>query len=201
MKIANHRLVGEGTEAVSFRKSPNQSGGLSPLYLILHFTAGTTLDGAVSWFLKPEARASAHLVIGRDGAVVQMVPFNRRAWHAGKSTWGNLDGLNPYSIGIELVNAGKLRKRADGQWVNWANHVIPADEVSTATHRHEKIEAGWHEYTEAQMEALRKVAVLLNASYRFTDVLGHEDVSPGRKVDPGPLFPLNSFRSIVLGRA
>ncbi len=201
MKITNHRLVGESGEAVSFRKSPNQSGGVSPLYLILHFTAGATLDGAVSWFLNPEAQASAHLVIGRDGAVVQMVPFNRRAWHAGKSAWGNLEGLNQYSIGMELVNAGKLRKRADGQWVTWSNHVIPADEVSTATHRNENAEAGWHEYTEVQMDAARRVAVLLNATYRFTDVLGHEDVSPGRKVDPGPLFPLNSFRSIVLGRA
>ena len=70
MKIANHRLAGEGGEAVSFRMSPNHSRGVSPLYLILHYTAGTTLEGAVSWFLDPQARASAHLIIGRDGAMV-----------------------------------------------------------------------------------------------------------------------------------
>jgi len=201
MKIRNHLLVGDAGEAVSFRKSPNQSGRVSPLYLIVHFTAGPTLEGAVSWFLSPEAQASAHLVIGRDGAVVQMVPFNRRAWHAGKSSWGDLEGLNSYSIGIELVNAGKLRKRADGKWVNWANRVIPREEMSVAAHGPESVEAGWHEYTEIQIGAALKVAVLLNASYRFTDVLGHEDISPGRKVDPGPLFPMGSFRSVVLGRA
>jgi N-acetylmuramoyl-L-alanine amidase len=174
---------------------------LSPIYLIMHYTAGPTLEGAVGWFLKPEANASAHLVVGRDGQIVQMVAFNRRAWHAGKSSWGNLDGMNQYSIGIELVNAGKLRKRSDGKWINWANNVIPEDEVTMATHKAETTEAGWHEYTEAQINAAIAAASLLNVVCHFTDVLGHEDVSPGRKVDPGPLFPLNSFRSIVLGRA
>lgn len=201
MKIRNHILVAEAGETVRFEKSPNQSLPLSPIYLILHYTAGPTLDGAVSWFLKREARASAHLVIGRDGQIVQMVAFNKKAWHAGTSSWGNLDSMNQYSIGIELVNAGKLRKRSDGRWINWANNVIPDDEVTLAIHKNETTQAGWHEYTEAQINAAIEAASLLNATYHFTDVLGHDDVSPGRKVDPGPLFPLNSFRSIVLGRA
>lgn len=201
MKIANHLLVGETGETVSFQKSPNQSAGLSPIYLIMHYTAGTSVDGAVSWLCKTEAQASAHLVIGRSGEIVQLVAFNKRAWHAGKSVWGTLEGMNQYSIGIELVNAGKLRKRSDGKWVNWANIIIPEDEVSVAIHKSETTECGWHEYTQAQLDAAIQVASLLNASYPFTDILGHEDVSPGRKTDPGPLFPMNSFRSMVLGRA
>ena len=75
------------------------------------------------------------------------------------------------------------------------------DEVTLATHKHETTQAGWHEYTEAQINAAIAVASLLNATYHFTDVLGHEGVSPDRKIDPGPLFPLGSFRSVVLGRA
>lgn len=201
MRISNHLLVADQGDRVSFINSPNQSSGLAPLYLIMHYTAGPTLDGAVSWFQKTEAKASAHLVIDRDGAIVQMVPFNRRAWHAGKSKWGQLDGLNQYSIGIELVNAGKLRKNAAGQWVSWSNKVIPAVDVSLARHKDESTEAGWHEYPEAQIEAATNVAALLHARYDFQDVLGHDDVSPGRKVDPGPLFPMNSFRSRVIGRA
>ncbi len=201
MRIEKHLLVSEAGDTVEFRKSPNQSTPMSPIYLVIHYTAGTNLEGAVSWFQSAEARASAHVVISRDGKIVQMVPFNKRAWHAGKSTWGNLEGMNQYSIGIELVNAGKLRRRADGKWVNWANNVIAEEEVTEAVHTSESNAAGWHEYTEAQIDAAIKVAALLNVTYMFTDILGHEDISPGRKVDPGPLFPMNSFRSIVLGRA
>jgi N-acetylmuramoyl-L-alanine amidase len=202
MRIRNHLLIAEAAdEVISFRKSPNQSSQMFPIYLIIHYTAGPTLDGAVNWFLNPEAQASAHFVIGRDGQIVQMVALNMKAWHAGKSSWGNLEGMNTYSIGVEFVNAGKLRKRPDGRWVNWANSVIPEDEVTVATHKNETTEAGWHEYTESQINTAIKVGSLLNGTYHFADVLGHEDVSPGRKVDPGPLFPLNSFRSIVLGGA
>ena len=200
MKIRNYLLVGEAGENVSYRKSPNQSLPFNPIYLIMHYTAATSLEGAVSWFENPTAQASAHLVIGRDGQIVQTVPFNKKAWHAGVSTWGNLNGMNQYAIGIELVNAGKLRQRADGKWVNWANEVIADADVTVATHKAETVPAGWHEYTDIQLKTAIQVASLLNATCHFTDVLGHEDVSPGRKTDPGPLFPMNSFRSVVLGR-
>lgn len=201
MKISNHLLVGAPDEHVTFVKSPNYSNGMSPIYLMMHYTAGINLSGAVSWFQNPDAQASAHLVIDRDGSIVQMVAFNRRAWHAGKSKWGNLEGMNQYSIGIELVNGGKLQKNLAGQWVNWSKNIIPAVEVTVTKHKNETAEAGWHEYPSAQIEAATKVCALLHKTYNFTDVLGHEDVSPDRKVDPGPLFPMNSFRSIVLGRA
>ena len=201
MKIRNHRLEGTAEERVTFQKSPNQSLPIKPIYLLMHYTAGITLDGAVSWFLNPAAQASSHVVIGRDGAIVQMVAFNKKAWHAGESAWDKLHAMNQYAIGIELVNAGKLRKRGDGKWENWARNVIPDSDVTVATHANETIATGWHEYTEAQINAAIQLASLLHASYHFTDVLGHEDVSPGRKTDPGPLFPMNSFRSRVLGRA
>ena len=201
MKIRNHRVEAEADDHVTFQRSPNQSSPITPIYLLMHYTAGTTLDGAVSWFLNPAAQASSHLLIGRDGAIVQMVAFNKKAWHAGASAWGNLQGMNQYAIGIELVNAGKLCKRGDGKWENWAKNVIAESDVTVATHAHETTPTGWHEYTEAQISAALQLASLLHANYHFTDVLGHEDVSPGRKTDPGPLFPMNSFRSRVLGRA
>ncbi len=72
MKISNHLLVGAPGERVSFVKSPNYSSGVSPIYLIMHYTAGPTLSGAVSWFQNPQAQASAHLVIDRDGSIVQL---------------------------------------------------------------------------------------------------------------------------------
>ena len=200
MKIVNHLIVAETVEKFKFEKSPNYSGVVNPLYLIIHFTAGTTADGAISWFKKSDSKASSHLIIDRDGSIVQMVPFNRKAWHAGESSWGNLNGINQHSIGIELVNAGKLQRTGDGQWVNWSKRAVPPSEVTVARHKNEITEAGWHEYTEAQIEAVIKVSKLLHSKYKFTDILGHDDISPTRKVDPGPLFPMNSFRKIVLGR-
>jgi len=82
MKIKNHKLVG-----VDYKRSPNQSGTIKPTYLVIHYTAGRSAEAAVRTLTSRKRKASAHLVIGRDGSVTQLVPFNRKAWHAGKSEW------------------------------------------------------------------------------------------------------------------
>ncbi len=201
MRIVNHRLEAtKANENISFLATPNQENGITLIYLIMHYTAGLTLEGTTSWFQYPKAKASAHIVIGRDGQIVQMEDFNDRAWHAGESKWGHLKGMNAYSIGIELVNAGKLSQTSSGTWINWIKNVVPNGDVTVARHKDETSDAGWHEYTKEQIEAALEVASTLHEKYKFKDVPGHDDVSPGRKVDPGPLFPMLSFRSRVLGR-
>ncbi len=192
-------LHGPDGQPVRQMPSPNKSAGNSRRYLVIHYTAGTTLDGAVSWFMNPAAKASAHFVIARDGSIVQMVGLDRRAWHAGVSEWQGTKSLNAHSIGVELVNAGKLRRTARG-WVNWAERVIPDAEVTEATHRAEAAPAGWHEYTAAQVDAVLALAVALHAAFGFGEVLGHDDIAPGRKVDPGPLFPMAALRARLFGR-
>jgi N-acetylmuramoyl-L-alanine amidase len=155
----------------------------------------------VAWLRNPAAKASAHLVIGRDGRIVQMVAFNRKAWHAGLSRWGDIEGLNAYAIGIELDNAGRLQRRGDGAWVHpVSGRVVPASEVIEAQHKAEPRPAGWHAFTEPQLSAAEAVARVLHDRYGFIDVLGHDDIAPGRKVDPGPAFPMGSFATQVMGR-
>lgn len=203
MKIRNHRLLHEDGTPVRYEPTPNHGGRLQPRYLILHYTAGSSLDGSIAWFKNPHAKASAHLVIGRDGTIVQMLPFNRVAWHAGVSTWDGLHGLNAYSIGIELDNAGQM-ERVGSRWVaRVSKRPYPDDEVLVANHKHDRPgtpPAGWHEYTEVQIERAQMVAQLLVEHYGLKEVLGHDDVAPGRKRDPGPAFPLSSFRARLLGR-
>lgn len=199
-EVQKHFLHKDGTP-VSFIKSPNGGSSVRPLYLIIHYTAGTTADGAISWFKNSAAKASAHLVIDRKGVATQMRSFNQSAWHAGKSTWNELEGMNSFSLGIELVNAGKLTKTESGDWVNWAKNKITSSEVIVATHKHESSPAGWHNYSPEQIEAVVDIGMALHAAYGFLDVLGHEDVSPHRKVDPGPAFPMSSVQSRILGRA
>jgi N-acetylmuramoyl-L-alanine amidase len=201
MKVANHRLQADGSKfTVGFTPSPNKGGAMSPKYLIIHFTAGGGAASSIEWFKNPAAKASAHLVIDRsNGAITQMVDFNTVAWHAGKSKWKTINGLNSCSIGIELDNAGQLTK-SGAQFLSWFKKPYPADDVFTATDAKGNA-THWHEYSEAQIAALLEAAAALHAAYNFTDILGHSDIAPGRKTDPGPAFPMGSFKAKILGRS
>jgi N-acetylmuramoyl-L-alanine amidase len=200
MKILRHKLSDDDGDPIGFRRSPNQSSGtIKPEFLIMHYTAGTSYQGSVDWLSNPDARASAHLVIARDGRVTQLVGFDRKAWHAGRSHWDGRPGVNAFSIGIELDNAGRL-EGSEGRWTSWQGLGIPDDEVVVRAHPADGIERGWHTYTPELMEVATNIAALLVSQYRLRDVIGHEDVSPGRKVDPRPTFPMRSFRSKVMGR-
>lgn len=197
--IGNHRLYRDGAP-VSFRPSPHGGAKLKPVYLVLHYTAGLSMDGAVNWFLHPAAKASAHLVVGRDGDVMQMMPFNRVAWHAGKSSWKNLSDLNRHTIGVEMVNAGRLTRGGDGHWRSWAGERISDADIVLARHRNEAEATGWHAYTPEQVAAVAAIGLALVAAYGLAGVLGHDDVAPKRKVDPGPAFPMASLAGRILGR-
>ena len=114
MKIIDHRLHQDDGTPVTFKASPNIGDAVKPEYIVIHYTAGGNAKGAVGWLCNPASKVSAHLVIGRDGSVTQLVPFDRVAWHAGISQWEGRTGLNAYSIGIELDNAGRLVRKEDG---------------------------------------------------------------------------------------
>ncbi|MBJ6724442.1 N-acetylmuramoyl-L-alanine amidase [Geomesophilobacter sediminis] len=200
MRIRNHRLCNDDDSPVRYVPSPNISGSLQAKYLVMHFTAGASAQESIEWLTSKKAKASAHVVIGRDGSVTQLVPFNRIAWHAGESFWGGLQGLNSYSIGIELDNAGRLVRKGDG-WRAWFGTTYPDSEVLQAVHKHETELCGWEDYTPEQIQSALTVASLLVSTYQLLDVVGHEDIAPHRKCDPGPAFPMANFRARVMGRA
>jgi N-acetylmuramoyl-L-alanine amidase len=200
MKIIKHRLCKDDGTPYSFVESPNHGEKLTAEFLVMHFTASSSAKVAVDWLVNPDAQASAHLVIARDGSITQLVPFDTVAWHAGKSFWDGRQGLNSFSLGIELDNAGKLTRQGS-KWVTWFGKQIPDDEVMEATHKGETKPAGWHTYTEAQIQVALEVGALLVRTYQLKDVVGHEDIAPGRKNDPGPAFSMMNFRGRLSGRA
>lgn len=200
MKILNHLLYGNNDKQVNYRPTPNKGGKYIPQYLIMHYTAATTEESAISWLVSPIAQASAHLIIGREGTITQLAPFNIVNWHAGKSSWGGLIGMNQYSIGIEMVNAGRLSKIGEKYICPVDKREVNKDDVLLATHKNETHEALWQEYPEAQLEVSQEIASLLVKTYNLVDILGHEDISPIRKSDPGPAFPMKSFRARAMGR-
>jgi N-acetylmuramoyl-L-alanine amidase len=126
--------------------------------VILHYTGMSSGEQALDRLCSAAAKVSAHYVIEEDGAVWRLVPEDRRAWHAGVSFWAGRRDLNGTSIGIELVNPGH--------------------------------DNGYRAFPEVQMAALEALAreILARHPIPARHVLGHSDVAPRRKTDPGELF-------------
>jgi N-acetylmuramoyl-L-alanine amidase len=197
MKIQNHKLTGNN---VGFIESPNHSGKFSaqhPDSIIIHYTAGPSMQSAVNTFKDKNKKSSAHLVVGLDGKVTQMVAFDTIAWHAGKSSYQGRSGFNKYSIGIEIVNPGYLQKVGD-KYQAWYGTLYNEDKVVKATHKNESTARYWHIYSEEQIETVFNICRLLKDKYNIEMILGHDEISLGRKSDPGPAFPLNKLRDRAL---
>ena len=195
--IHNHRLVG-----IPYVASPNSGGALQPRFLVIHYTAGGDGFDTAAYFARRAAKASAHLVIRRDGTIVQCVPFNTVAWHAGKSRWVGKDGrayanLNQHSIGIEIENWGPLTRSAAG-WVSWSGTQVDAARVTEARHKSGAPDCGWERYTPLQVRTARVVAAALCAAYGIREIVGHDDIAPGRKTDPGPAWDMDGLRNRAL---
>lgn len=165
--------------------------------IVIHYTAGRNAKNSTQYLARNDIKASAHIVIDRNGTIYQLVAFDIIAWHAGRSVWDGRKSLNNYSIGIELDNAGPLEKKGSN-YITWFKKTIYPDDVVFAQQRNETKKQYWHIYTEKQIEVCRTVCELLISRYNIKTILGHEEISPGRKRDPGPAFPLDEFRNNLL---
>lgn len=162
-------------------------------FLVIHYTAGATALSSINFWRTPAAKGtSAHFVIDRDGTLYQCRPCNRTCGHAGESRWRDpktkvlYTGLNSCSIGIELANAGSkpaLAKR-------WSK--LPP---MSARHKHGGPVALWEAYPQAQLDTCFALSKVLCVRYYLDDVVGHEDIAPARKNDPGPAFPMADLRT------
>ena len=136
-----------------------RKGGVRPSMIVLHYTDTQDTQEALDYMMNPVREVSAHYVVEKDGQVIQMVKDEKRAWHAGKAYWRGERDINSYSIGVEIVNSGH-------------------------TYGHEP-------FPEVQIEMVVRLCkrVMKKWGIEASGVLGHSDVAPGRKEDPGHLFP------------
>lgn len=179
---------------VPFSATPNKSPGLLvPKFLVIHETAGRLRRGSsVSWLTNPRAQASAHFVVERDGSLTQLAKLTERTWHAGKSNWKGFAGLNDYSVGIEVVNPGKL-KPAGERGRAWFNELYDIEEWGLVEIRNSETHgtALWMPWTPQQHETVDELCRAICAELPAIDeIVGHYQISPGRKVDPSPLIDL-----------
>lgn len=202
--IEDHKLIDpEGKIKISFEETPNVSGpfpnGL-PDTVVIHYTAGSSAKSSAAWLRNPQANASAHLVVGKAGEVIQLAPFNIKTWHAGRSSWKGRVGLNQYSIGIEIDNAGVLVQSPDGYYTHFSKKVEPQN-VVIAKHKLDSTEKGWEAYTQQQIEVVEQICLALKQAYPIAEIVGHDDIAPSRKRDPGPAFPMLSLQNrVMIGR-
>ena len=200
-RVAEHRLLG-GAPPVLQDPTDHWTPGrtIVPRFLLFHYTV-IDFDATRRAFKNRAVAASAHLVVARDGRVAQMVAFDRRAWHAGESRWGDLTDLNSHAIGIEMENHGYLERRGGGQLQSVNGDKVKDEDAVEARHRHPRWPARWWQaYTPAQIEVAQALARALANAYPIEDVLGHDDVAPERKADPGPAFPLDLVQAAAFGR-
>lgn len=188
--------IAMGQLGYTFRASPNKGSrsGTKVTQLVWHYTAGATAKGAIEWLCTSKddggPQASAHFVIGRDGEITQLVSLNEAAWHAGDSA------CNRRSIGVEVVNIGIVEPDDDGGWTSYQGPWKP-DGVAPVqkTLRYpdgRTMTKWWVPYTAAQKRAIKELQARLAASpwsACLRDQVGHEDIIPLQKSDPGPLFP------------
>jgi N-acetylmuramoyl-L-alanine amidase len=158
---APHAASDRPALAITDLPSPNHDArpdGVAIDMLILHYTGMKSAREAIERLRDPVAQVSAHYVVDEDGSVVRLVPETRRAWHAGISHWRGHAGLNGRSIGIEIVNPGH-------EW-------------------------GYRDFPVLQMAALCDLCLTIMARHPISarNVIGHSDVAPDRKEDPGEYF-------------
>lgn len=170
---------------------------IEPKYIIMHITGGIDMSSTINWFRNEDAEVSAHLLIGRDGRVVQFVDFDTIAYHCGYSYWEGDFDLNRYSIGIELDN-GAFLTPDNGEW-KWKTTIIPGDEVQEAQHWKLNSKLGWHRFTDIQLNVAEEIIRALKKRYSIEIVLGHDVINLTERMDPGPLFPMERFRQAVSG--
>lgn len=160
---------------VNDRSSPNfgdrqaVDGHTGVRHLVFHYTGMITAAAALERLCDPAAQVSAHYLVDEDGRVVRLVNEDKRAWHAGKSFWRGVRDINSTSVGIEIVNPG---------------------------HDH-----GYRAFPDAQIEALIELSAGVMARHGITpdNILGHSDIAPGRKTDPGELFPWRRLAAAGIG--
>jgi N-acetylmuramoyl-L-alanine amidase len=202
VQVIDDRLVAGG-RPVTFVSTPHQGGRQEPTAIALHDTSDRLRPtDSVEWFRNPASKVSAHLVIGRGGLseTTQMVLFDLVAWHAGKSSWRGRANCNGFMIGLEIDNPGKLTRKGDRCYA-WFGDSWPVSECVELDSPKHGGKGWWLPYTSEQIRDVQLICRALAIAYpSIADIVGHFEISPGRKIDVGPHFPLAMMKAILADR-
>lgn len=159
--------------SVNFNERPSDS---KVDCIVLHYTDFATIAETLERLTDPKFEVSSHYVIDDDGTIYRLVEDEKRAWHAGPSSWLGRDNVNHFSIGIELQNGGY-----------YAGYALTGE---------------WPEFPEPQIDSLKRLLKHLMTKFGVDPqmIIGHSDVAPDRKIDPGPAFPWDALQELGVSR-
>lgn len=200
-EIKNHKLYKDGKQ-VNWFPTKNKSGVIKPLYIVVHDTASPlSPQGDINWLAGiGNNGSSAHFVVARDGNITQLSNCNVGTWHAGQSKWNGKSNCNSFTIGIEIDNPGKMIKVGTNQYKSYYGILVDDDKVDFVLAQTPQHGSGyWATYTPQQIEAVIGMCQAMIKFYGCTEIITHWQISPGRKVDTNPLFPLEMVRERAFG--
>lgn len=166
--------------------------------VVIHFTSGATAQSSIEYWKEREQRRidlGAHIIIDRDGKIIQCRAFDKTISHAGVSRWVDPNtgkrytNANGWAIGIELANAGN-----DDRVIKIASRLSGYAGTVQARHRNGGGIQTWEAFPLAQVSACHTVVEQLVKRYNLDDITGHDCIAPERKDDPGPAFPMERLR-------
>tara|TARA_Y100000588_G_C14281394_1_gene937432 strand:- start:14342 stop:14857 length:516 start_codon:yes stop_codon:yes gene_type:complete len=149
---------------------------IKPELVVLHYTATTSM--AQTLHILNARRLSVHFVLSHNGKIFQLLDTEKKAWHAGASCFQDRDNVNDFSIGIELINPGFYKKKSFWRY-GWS------------------VQAGrkWGNWPRQQLNSLNTLLLWIRSQHpQCKHVVGHNEIAPGRKMDPGPLFPWSKIK-------
>jgi N-acetylmuramoyl-L-alanine amidase len=196
VRLENHRLVGDNVR-YDFDEGFKR---MTPEIVVIHYAVTENVNATAS-ALRASDYLSCHVTVDKYGAVIQQVPFNLVAYHAGKSKYQSRESCNGFAVGIEISNPGPLIKQPDGslKTVYGRTWTGPAEEATHKSGLAPKSWTHWAGYSQSELGLCLEICGLLRDAYGIKDIVGHDDISPGRKFDPGPAFPIKWLRDSCLG--
>jgi N-acetylmuramoyl-L-alanine amidase len=200
VKIESHRLVDTSPDdGIRVEWIADETAGpLVPEIAVIHYAVAETARSTAS-VLNAREYCSCHVAIDDTGHVIQQVPFNRVAWHAGPSKYKGRESVSKFSLGIEIANPGPLILQPDGslKTVYGRTWTGPAIEARHPHPNAPKNWTHWAEYPETTFDLCAHICELWRQEYGIKAIVGHSEIAPGRKFDPGPAFAIDALRSAV----
>jgi N-acetyl-anhydromuramyl-L-alanine amidase AmpD len=181
--LSDDLVIGKGTGYMLSYNARERIDKSSLTTIVIHSAYSNDMKKTARFLADTvNGTASAHILIDRDGKVIQQVPFDYIARHAKE--------YNKFSIGIELINAGEITKNGE-EYKTIYGSAIDASKVECNNN------ICWEKYTEAQINAAYDICELLVRQYNIKTIVGHYEIDAKRKKDPGPFFPMEKFKGLV----